>query len=593
MPLGVAAAHRPWLYAFMRPLLDLMQTLPTFVYLIPTLVLFHLGSAPGLISTVIFAIAAPIRLTHLGIASVPLPLKEAGEAFGATKRQLLWKVELPYAMPTIMAGVTQCIMLSLSMVVIAALVGAAGLGTPVVRALGTVNIPMGIEAGVSIVLLAIVLDRVFRNPERKAERLNVGRCFRSRRHRFRRPAGRGARADRQGRDPRRDPQGDRGRSRRGGRRSRGRARRDLRADGPVGLGQVDDPARGQRAEQGRARQGAGPTWRRARSTSPVAARTELRMLRTSRIAMVFQQFALLPWRTVAENVAFGLELRGLPKAEIDRIVAEKLAMVGLTQWAGKFGHELSGGMQQRVGLARAFATDADILLMDEPFSALDPLIRDKLQDELLLLQKDLKKTIIFVSHDLDEALKIGNRIAILEGGRIVQCGAAEDILLRPADAYVAEFVKHMNPLNVLRGGCADDAGGGARCANDDEVHLDRGGRIRLRLDAEGRPIGVTLDGAAGTLAKADGATGETSDDAGGFDVVVAPIDLKMRSAIALRSVLRQSDRPRRPARPHGRALRRRRDLPRAAAAAAGGCERLAQFASLFARRSQPAAFGKV
>ena len=168
VPLGVASAHRPWLYAVMRPVLDLMQTLPTFVYLIPTLVLFHLGSAPGLISTVIFAVAAPVRLTHLGIVSVPLPLKEAGEAFGATKRQLLWKVELPYALPTIMAGVTQCIMLSLSMVVIAALVGAAGLGTPVVRALGTVNIPMGIEAGLSIVLLAIVLDRVFRNPERKS-----------------------------------------------------------------------------------------------------------------------------------------------------------------------------------------------------------------------------------------------------------------------------------------------------------------------------------------------------------------------------------------------------------------------------------------
>ena len=167
VPLGIASAHRPWLYSIMRPLLDLMQTLPTFVYLIPTLVLFHLGSAPGLISTVIFAIPAPIRLTHLGVISVPAALKEAGESFGATKRQLLWKVELPHALPTIMAGVTQCIMLSLSMVVIAALVGAAGLGTPVVRALGTVNIPMGIEAGMSIVLLAIVLDRVFRNPERK------------------------------------------------------------------------------------------------------------------------------------------------------------------------------------------------------------------------------------------------------------------------------------------------------------------------------------------------------------------------------------------------------------------------------------------
>src|SRR5262245_16780514 len=160
---------------------------------------------------------------------------------------------------------------------------------------------------------------------------------------------------------------------------------------------------------------------------------ELRMLRTSRIAMVFQQFALLPWRTVRENVGFGLELRGMKPADITRVVDEKLALVGLTKWAGKFGHELSGGMQQRAGLARGFATDADILLMDEPFSALDPLIRDKLQDELLALQSELKKTIIFVSHDLDEALKIGNRIAILEGGRIVQCGTAEDILLRPAD----------------------------------------------------------------------------------------------------------------------------------------------------------------
>ena len=167
VPVGIACAHRPWLYTTLRPVLDLMQTLPTFVYLIPTLVLFHLGAAPGLISTVIFAIAAPIRLTYLGVSSVPLQLREAGEAFGATNRQLLWKVELPYALPTIMAGITQCIMLSLSMVVIAALVGAAGLGTPVVRALGTVNIPMGIEAGLSIVLLAIVLDRVCRAPERR------------------------------------------------------------------------------------------------------------------------------------------------------------------------------------------------------------------------------------------------------------------------------------------------------------------------------------------------------------------------------------------------------------------------------------------
>ena len=160
VPIGIAAAHRPWLEATLRPLLDLMQTIPTFVYLIPTLILFGLGVVPGLISTVIFALPAPIRLTTLGIASVPRPLLEAGEAFGATRSQLLWKVEIPHALPSIMAGVTQCIMLSLSMVVIAALVGADGLGKPVVRALNSVNIADGFEAGLAIVIVAIVLDRL-------------------------------------------------------------------------------------------------------------------------------------------------------------------------------------------------------------------------------------------------------------------------------------------------------------------------------------------------------------------------------------------------------------------------------------------------
>jgi glycine betaine/proline transport system permease protein len=167
VPVGIAAAHRPWLYTAIRPVLDLMQTIPTFVYLIPTLILFGLGVVPGLISTVIFAIPAPIRLTYLGVSSVPKQLIEAGESFGATKRQLLWKVELPHAMPTIMAGLTQCIMLSLSMVVIAALVGADGLGEPVVRALNTVNIANGFEAGLAIVIVAILLDRVCKQREAK------------------------------------------------------------------------------------------------------------------------------------------------------------------------------------------------------------------------------------------------------------------------------------------------------------------------------------------------------------------------------------------------------------------------------------------
>lgn len=163
LPLGIASARRPWFYELLRPVLDLMQTIPTFVYLIPALILFGLGMVPGLIATVIFAIPAPIRLTRLGIISTPPSLTEAAVAFGATPSQVLRKVELPYATPQIMAGLTQTIMLSLSMVVIAALVGADGLGKPVVRALNTVNIAQGFEAGLCIVILAIVLDRLFRS----------------------------------------------------------------------------------------------------------------------------------------------------------------------------------------------------------------------------------------------------------------------------------------------------------------------------------------------------------------------------------------------------------------------------------------------
>lgn len=175
----------------------------------------------------------------------------------------------------------------------------------------------------------------------------------------------------------------------------------------------------------------------------------LRRIRQTRVAMVFQQFGLLPWRTVRENVGLGLELSGMGKAERRDRVDAQLKLVNLTDWAERKVGELSGGMQQRVGLARAFATEAPILLMDEPFSALDPLIRAKLQDELLELQSTLKRTIVFVSHDLDEAFKLGNRIALMEGGRLVQMGTAREIIANPVDAYVAEFVAHMNPLGVL------------------------------------------------------------------------------------------------------------------------------------------------
>ena len=178
-------------------------------------------------------------------------------------------------------------------------------------------------------------------------------------------------------------------------------------------------------------------------------RRRLRKLRQRDIAMVFQAFALLPWRTVADNVAFGLELQGVARADRDRRVAAMLRLVGLEGWETTPVDELSGGMQQRVGLARAFATDAPILLMDEPFSALDPLIRNRLQNELLDLQARLEKTILFVSHDLDEAMKLGDRIAIMEEGAIRQLGTPEEIVTAPADAYVAEFVQDLNPLDVL------------------------------------------------------------------------------------------------------------------------------------------------
>lgn len=188
----------------------------------------------------------------------------------------------------------------------------------------------------------------------------------------------------------------------------------------------------------------------------------LRTLRRGGVAMVFQQFGLLPWRSVLDNVALGLELAGVAQAErLDKARAT-LDVVKLGDWAAKRVGELSGGMQQRVGLARAFATDAEILLMDEPFSALDPLIRSRLQDELLQLQEKMHCTIVFVSHDLEEAVKLGNTISIMEGGRIVQTGAPQDIVLRPANAYVADFVAHLNPLSVLtaRDAMIPDAGPG-------------------------------------------------------------------------------------------------------------------------------------
>jgi glycine betaine/proline transport system ATP-binding protein len=256
----------------------------------------------------------------------------------------------------------------------------------------------------------------------------------------------------------------------------------------------------------------------------------LRRLRRERIAMVFQQFGLLPWRTVRANVGFGLEVRGENAARRRKIVDEKLELVGLSQWAERFVGELSGGMQQRVGLARAFATDADILLMDEPFSALDPLIRAKLQDELLELQLRVKKTILFVSHDLDEALKLGDHISILQHGRIVQTGTAEDIVLAPANEYVAEFVRHMNPLSVLTGSMIMRRRALLQ-REGDALWLDAGRRYRLALNSAGHASGLQVDGVAQLLHHIDGEQDLSRDTPG---MAIAPASLSLRSIIKLR-----------------------------------------------------------
>ncbi|WP_421692713.1 choline ABC transporter ATP-binding protein [Aestuariivirga sp.] len=229
----------------------------------------------------------------------------------------------------------------------------------------------------------------------------------------------------------------------------------------------------------------------------------LRHIRQKQVAMVFQQFALLPWRTVRENAGFGLELAGVPEAERNAKVDKQLKLVGLEQWANKYVHELSGGMQQRVGLARAFATEAPILLMDEPFSALDPLIRTKLQDELLQLQKQIKKTILFVSHDLEEALKIGNRITIMEGGRIVQSGTPEDIVLKPANDYVRDFIANVNPLSVLTAWNVMRALHELESNADGWVWLDKRRTTRFKLGADGKVVAAEREGQPATWVSCD------------------------------------------------------------------------------------------
>ncbi len=243
-----------------------------------------------------------------------------------------------------------------------------------------------------------------------------------------------------------------------------------------------------------------------RALSPKA----LRALRAERIGMVFQHMALLPHRSVEDNVAYPLELRGTPKAMRWQVAAEKLALVGLQGYADRLPKELSGGMQQRVGLARALAADPAILLMDEPFSALDPLIRRQLQDQFLALSQRLGKTTLFITHDLDEAIRVGSRIAIMKDGRIVQTGTPEDIVTKPADDYVRAFVQNisklglitartiMEPLAVTQANCAFDPAAAPRAAPganlDALIGLVAGSDLPVVIDDGGTSLGaVTKD----------------------------------------------------------------------------------------------------
>ncbi|MFF9120858.1 glycine betaine/L-proline ABC transporter ATP-binding protein [Streptomyces massasporeus] len=230
---------------------------------------------------------------------------------------------------------------------------------------------------------------------------------------------------------------------------------------------------------------------------------ELREVRSKKISMVFQHFALFPHRSVRENAAYGLEVQGVPRAERARRADEALALCGLAGWEKSWPDELSGGMQQRVGLARALATDADLLLMDESFSALDPLIRRDMQDQLLELQQKLKKTIVFITHDLNEAMRLGDRIAVMRDGRIVQTGTAQDILLRPENDYVASFTQDVDRSRVLTAGelmdtsvSADDPGCRCETATPDTLFTELCA-ISARLthpvsvvDQDNRQIGV-------------------------------------------------------------------------------------------------------
>lgn len=493
IPVGIlAAANRP-LRRVLTPVMDVMQTLPSFVYLIPVLMLFGLGKVPALFATVVYAVPPLIRLTILGLAQVDRGVTEAAQSFGVTPWQMLTKVTLPLARPSIMAGINQTTMMALAMVVVASMIGARGLGEDVLAGIQTLDVGRGLQAGVAIVILAIVMDRI---TQAYGQPLRRRQAVRRRAEALTQPtAGLAAATDAQ----RTEVSSDDGTQ-------LPQAAWDGQAGTAASSGAVDASAvkiairdvykvfgRNEQRAVGLLRQGADKSTVQVqtgvnvglagvavevpagcitcviglsgsgkstlvrhlnRLIDPSAGEIlvdgenilalsmpQLRALRRHKVSMVFQGFGLLPHINVLDNVAFGLVVRGETRQRAREAAARWLERVGLAEYARSYPDELSGGMSQRVGLARALATDADVLLMDEAFSALDPLIRDEMQDQLLALQQRLHKTIVFITHDIDEALRLGQHIVILRDGRIEQAGTPEDIRKHPANDYVARFVR--------------------------------------------------------------------------------------------------------------------------------------------------------
>ncbi len=480
VPIGIVGARVRWLRRILTPVLDIMQTLPSFVYLIPVLMLFGLGKVPALFATIVYAVPPLIRLTILGLRHVDPNVMEAAQSFGVNRWQMLYRVSLPLARPSIMAGINQATMMALAMVVVASMIGARGLGEDVLAGIQTLDVGRGLQAGIAIVILAIVIDRITQA---------YGKSTRSRRQ-HQRAVRRGEQpipaADQSDEDwsvnpedlgdvATKDDQDDTAidvknvykvfgprpeRALALLREGHGKPEAQKQTGNNVGLDNVSltVPSRQITCIMGLSGSGKSTLVRHLnRLIDPTdgeiilngqnilqLSMAELRTLRRHTISMVFQNFGLLPHLTVMDNVAFGLRVRGESRSQARSKAQLWLQRVGLAEYAENYPEELSGGMRQRVGLARALANDARIILMDEAFSALDPLIRYEMQEQLLVLQSKLRKTIVFITHDIDEALRLGQNIVILREGRIEQQGSPAAIIDAPANDYVKGFIVRRN-----------------------------------------------------------------------------------------------------------------------------------------------------